>query len=250
MTFGTVEWARATGGAVTGWTRLNQLRESIVFQLRDGLRRAPKEAGFAGADEVERAPRETTLPETELVEACHALVEGLGPEALVGHVVRTYVWGTLLGLRDGLTWDREVFACAALLHDVALARRDRTFACFAHDGAEQATAFLEERGVSGARVARVADAICLHLRVEVPTSLGTEAHLVHAGAGLDVVGRRVHELSGNVRAAVLERHPRGDVVDVLVRAFREERRLHPAARVGRWMALGFSHFIRHYPLDG
>jgi hypothetical protein len=249
MTFGSVEWARASGGAVTGWTRLRQLRESIVFQLRDGLRRAPTEAGFSSAGEVERALREATLPETELVAACHALVEGLGPPALVGHVVRTYVWGTLLGLRDGLTWDRELFASAALLHDVALARRDDAFTCFAHDGAEQAKAFLEQHGVSEVSRARVADAICLHLRVEVPTSLGVEAHLVHAGAGLDVVGNRAREIPGDVRAAVLERHPRGDVVGVLVEAFRRERRLHPTSRVARWMSLGFSRFIRANPLE-
>jgi hypothetical protein len=245
MTYGTLGWARATRGHLTGVERLRQLWLLAVAQWRS--RRRPPQ-GFT-PDDLELALRETRLPETPLVAACHTLVESLGPPALVGHVVRTFVWGTLLGLRDGLTWDRELFAAAALLHDVALANRRHTFTCFAHDGAEQALAFLEAQGVEPARRDHIANAVCLHLRVEVPTSLGVEAHLVHAGAGVDVVGRRLDELGPDVRRAVLERQPRLDLVDVLARAFRDEHRRHPTARISRWVQAGFLSFIRDNPLE-
>ena len=245
MHYGSLEWARATKGHLTGFERLSQFWASAVFQLRASRRRPP---GFRD-DDVELALRETTLPDTPLVAACHSLVESLGPPALVGHVVRTYVWGTLLGLRDGLRWDHELFAAAALLHDVALARRRHDFTCFAHDGAEQSLTFLEAHGIAGARRNLIADAISLHLRVEVPTSLGVEAHLVHAGAGVDVAGTRVSNLSPPVRRAVLERHPRLDLVDVLLKVMRDETRQHPTARVSRWMQSGFASFIRNNPLE-
>jgi len=245
MHYGSLEWARATKGHLTGMERLSQLWASSVFQLRARRRRPP---GFRD-DDVELALTETTLPDTPVVAACHALVESLGPPALLGHVVRTYVWGTLLGLRDGLRWDRELFAAAALLHDVALARRRHDFTCFAHDGAEQSLGFLEAHGVDGARRATIADAVSLHLRVEVPASLGVEAHLVHAGAGVDVAGARVHQLSLPVRRAVLERHPRLDLVDVLLKVMRDERRRHPTSRISRWMQTGFASFIRNNPLE-
>lgn len=245
MHFGSLAWARATKGHLTGFERLRQLWALAIAQLK--LRRAPL-PGFR-PDDLELALRESELPDTPVVTACHALAESLGPPALVGHAVRTYVWGTLLGLRDGLTWDRETFAAAALLHDVALARRRQEFTCFAHDGAEQSLHFLETQGVERARRERIADAVCLHVRVDVPPSLGVEAHLVHAGAGVDVVGRRLHELSPELRRAVLERHPRLDLIDVLARVFREEHRQHPTARISRWVQSGFLSFIRNNPLE-
>lgn len=245
MHFGSLAWARAKKGHLTGFERLQQVWLSAVAQVR---LRGARSAGL-DAHDLELALREAELPDTPLVAACHGLVERLGPPSLVGHVVRTYVWGTVLGLRDGLTWDREAFAAAALLHDVALAKRRHEFTCFAHDGAEQTLEFLEAHGVEAARRERIADAVCLHVRVDVPAALGVEAHLVHAGAGVDVVGRRLHELSPTLRRAVLERHPRLDLVDVLTRSFREERRQHPTARISRWVQSGFLSFIRNNPLE-
>lgn len=245
MHYGSLAWARATKGHLTGFERLQQLWFLAVAQVRH---RSTPPPGL-GADDLDRALKHTTLPDTPVVSACHALVESLGPPALLGHVVRTYVWGTLLGLRDGLTWDREAFAAAALLHDVALTRRRHSFTCFAHDGAEQTLEFLAAQGVEPSRREPIADAVCLHIRVDVPRSLGVEAHLVHAGAGVDVVGRRANELSSTLRHAVLARHPRLDLVDVLSRVFREERRQHPTARISRWVQSGFLSFIRDNPLD-
>lgn len=245
MTYGSLGWARATKGHLTGFERVHQMWLVAVAQLRLRRRTAP---GFRPRD-LDLALSETALPNTPLVLACHALVESLGPPALVGHVVRTYVWGALLGLRDGLSWDRETFAAAALLHDVALAKRRHAFTCFAHDGAEQAMAFLETQGVEPARRERIADAVCLHVRVDVPASLGVEAHLVHAGAGVDVVGRRLDELSPDLRRAVLQRHPRLDLVEVLARSFADENHQHPTARISRWVQAGFRSFIRDNPLE-
>ncbi len=244
MHYGSLAWARATKGHLTGMERLHQLWVAAVFQLRSRRRPPPG----LDAKELDSALEETTLPDTPAVAASFAHVSSLGPPALVGHVVRTYVWGTLLGVRDGLRWDRELFAVASLLHDVALARRRHEFTCFAHDGAEQAFTMLE-KDLPAEKRAVVSDAICLHLRVEVPTSLGIEAHLVHAGAGLDVLGQRARELSPKVRADVLAKHPRLDLVDVLSRVLGEEATRHPTSRAGRWVKSGFLQFVRANPLE-
>jgi hypothetical protein len=245
MHYGSLEWARSTRGRLVGLERIEQLWASAVFQLRAMGRKRTR----AEDADVELALRESALPTTPVVGACLELITSLGPPALVGHAARTYVWGTVLGLRDGLSWDRELFAVAALLHDVALANRRHDFTCFAHDGAEQSLTFLENNGLDEQQRVKVADAICLHLRVEVPASLGVEAHLVHAGAGVDVMGRRLHELSRPLRRAVLSRHPRLDLVDVLEGLFVEERRRHPEARISRWVQSGLLTFIRRNRLD-
>lgn len=249
MEYGTLSWARREAGALAGATLLRQTALLVGYQVASRVRRAPRLAGFDTASEAERALAEANLPETPAVQAALALVGELGPPALLGHAIRTYAFGTLFGLRDGLRWDREVFALAALLHDLALARRNPTRRCFAHDGAEQALTLLAEHRVDEARRTQVADAICLHLRVSVPRALGVEAHLVHAGAALDVVGSRIDELDTAVLRGVLSRHPRLDLVELLVELFAEERRRHPTARVSRWMAMGFESFIRRNPLE-
>jgi hypothetical protein len=182
------------------------------------------------------------------VKAVLSTVEALGPPALVGHVLRTYAFGTVLGLQADLRWDRELFAFGALLHDVALARRRHEHTCFAHDGALQALDVLQANGVAADRAQRVADAICLHLRVSVPPELGVEAHLVNAGAGVDVIGMRLRELAPETRAAIVARHPRGDLVAVLQQVLGDEARRHPDSRIARWYELGFSQAIARNPL--
>lgn len=249
MEYGTLSWARREAGALTGMALLHQTALLVGYQVASRVRRAPRLAGFGTPGGAERALAETNLPATPAVRAALALVGELGPPALVGHAIRTYMFGTLFGLRDGLRWDREVFALASLLHDLGLARRDPDRHCFAHDGAEQALNLMAEHHLDDARRTQVADAICLHLRVTVPRALGVEAHLVHAGAALDVVGSRVGELDTAILRDVLSRHPRLDLVEVLVELFAEERRRHPTARVSCWMAMGFENFIRHNPLE-
>ncbi|MFT3708856.1 MAG: hypothetical protein QM817_14500 [Archangium sp.] len=149
---------------------------------------------------------------------------------------------------QNLRWDREEFAFGALLHDVALARRRHEHTCFAHDGALQAIDVLTTQGVDAARAQRVADAICLHLRVAVPTSLGVEAHLVNAGAAVDVIGMRLRELSPETSRAIIEKHPRGDVSALLQRVLGEEAKRHPDSRIARWHELGFARAIAQNPL--
>jgi hypothetical protein len=248
MEFGSVQWAQARGGEVRGVEVLSVAWSLVRAQVAARLRRNSV-PGLSSPRDVELAMREVELPESALVREALALVTTLGPEPLAQHALRTYAFGTLLGVRDGLAWDRECFAVAALLHDVALARRRHDFCCFAHDGADQATAFLATHAVPEPKRALVAEAICLHLRAEVPPSLGVEAHLVRAGSGLDVVGARAGELGKPLLRAVLERHPRGGLVAVLLKTFAEEQRLHSTSRISRWMKLGFGGLIQGNPLE-
>ncbi len=244
--FGSLAWATKTRGELRGLDLLVQQWQLVRARLANRSRRGDALGlpGFGSAAEVDRALREVELPASPTVTASLALVTELGPPSLTAHVLRTYAYGTLLGLRDGLRWDRELFAVSALLHDVALARRRHDHCCFAHDGADQAREFLASQSDwPEARRDQVAEAICLHLRVSVPPSLGVEAHLVNAGAAVDVTGTRARQLSDEVRRAVLRRYPRGDLAETLIRVLNEELRRHPTARVSRWMRLGFGEFI-------
>ncbi len=248
--FGDMQWAAATGGSVNGLDRLRQIGSAVRAQLTLRLRSRPKAAGLATAAEVDRLLEEVRLPETPLVGRAVELVTTLGPASLTRHVLRTWAWGVVLGLRDGLSFDRETFALAALLHDVALSRRTTGVTCFAADGASQAMALLSQWGAPDAMRAKVGDAVCLHLRTEVPRAYGIEAHLVNAGAAVDVVGARLREVPIDVRKAILERYPRGDLKAFLVDVFERERAAHPTSRIALWVSLGFLDRVERAPFDG
>lgn len=146
--FGTMSWAAASGGRVRGFARAGQILAALRVQVLRRFRGRPKDVGLATDGEVERLVRCLALPETPLVTQACALIEALGPPALANHAYRTWAWGLFLGLRDGRSFDRETFALAALLHDLALPRRSGASACFAADGAVQAQQELAARASS------------------------------------------------------------------------------------------------------
>ena len=133
------------------------------------------------------------------------------PPWLLQHSLRTFAWGRLLALRDGLAHEAPVLFASCLLHDLGLtaAAAAPPEACFAVRGARAAERLLRADGVDADATYRVASAISLHLdpRVEVDV-YGADAHLLQAGAALDVVGARARELAPALRDGVLARHPR------------------------------------------
>lgn len=238
--FGDMAWAARSGGNLRGIERLVQLWEAVRYRMES---RPPHRSVGPVAGVTARQARallaELTLPSSPLVARAAEAVTALGPAPLAGHALRTWAWGAVLGRRDGLSWDLEAHALAALLHDLGLARRTPGVPCFAVDGAQQARALLRSWGADDAQSAVVADAICLHLRVRVPAELGVVAHLVHAGAAVDVVGDRLAEIPTEIQGRVLSEHPRRGFPELLCDAFRRERREHRASRAALWVSLGF-----------
>jgi hypothetical protein len=246
MTFGDLTWARSTGGRLAGWTRVHQTGLLIGARLaasRTGRHTKPTDAALA---RLESTLADLAPPDTAIVRECRELIAEHESPALLGHTWRTYAFGRLFAALTDLTPDPEAFAVAALLHDLALGRRDHDLRCFAHDGAEQALTLIgtDRPDWPADRARLVADAICLHLRVTVPVESGVEAHLVNAGAAIDVAGSRLAELPRPVVTEVLRRHPRLDVADELCARFGDELSHHPGSRVAVWMGLGFAGVIR------
>jgi hypothetical protein len=243
--YGTMRWAATTGGRLRGMARALQIVSAIRFQLVRRFQRRPQALGLGSAAELERLGESLVLPETPLVAQACALTVELGPPALANHAMRTWAWGACIALRDGLSYDRETLALAALLHDIALARRVPERACFAADGAAQADRELERWGAATSQRRAVADAICLHLRVDVPVRLGAEAHLVHAGAGLDLLGgAALRSLPPSARGAILAKYPRRDLKRYLVERLQQDAEEHPDSRIALWVSMGFLDRIR------
>ena len=157
------------------------------------------------------------------------------------------MWGELLGRLETITYDSELLHVAALLHDIGLSEDHRppsVAGCFAVHGGEEARRILHARGADRAFADDAASAIAAHFNVRVPLAWGAEAHLLHAGAHLDVVGRRLTHLPADAVTEVLARHPRDGFADYFVDAMQREARDRPRSRAGLLWRLGMRGAIR------
>ena len=138
-------------------------------------------------------------------------------------------------------------ACA--FHDIGLAPIAATPAdhCFALRGARHAARVLRPHGDAVA-VRRVADAIARHIDLAVLPSDGVEAHLLHSGAAVDVMGRGLNRLPRPYRDAVLRHHPRLGMKSLLCQCLRREAAAAPGTRMGLYARrLGFVELIERAP---
>lgn len=237
--FGATTWAARRDGRLTVGERLRETVHGarVLIASRGGrLGRAlglPPRALTAALAEV-------PVPRTPVAAAAERALAAT-PPWVIGHSMRTYLWGALLGRRDGLAVDHELLFAAAALHDLGLVTADGP-ACFAHRGAELARAIVTAAGAPAAAAARIADAICMHLDV-VPAGL-PEARLVRAGAGLDVVGERFDDLARTTRRAVVATWPRDGFATAVDAALAGEAARHPGTRIGLLChRLGFRRLI-------
>jgi hypothetical protein len=192
-------------------------------------------------------------PDSSLAREAQDIVRELSSPALYGHCLRTWAFAELFAQRDRTTHDAELLYLACLLHDLGLTHEhdgsDPTAACFAVEGARVAQAFLRSQEVPDERARTVAEAISLHLNVTVPARLGIEAHLLSKGVSLDVVGRRLHQISPAVATSVNERWPREGFAAELTTLTTRQAKIRPRSRSALLHRLGFVGLINANPLD-
>ena len=187
-----------THGGLTSLGRLRILGLSMSMRWRS----SPPPA--------QRAAVLPALPTGTLARRALKWSADASPPWLHAHVLRTYSWGRLLGEAAGLKPDDELLFVACALHDLGLTERyaPDPGECFAFAGARQARRLLEAEGVPAPWAARVADAVVLHLEVDVALRRGVEAKLLHDGAALDVLGLGGKSVTPEAKRAVLGAYSR------------------------------------------
>lgn len=238
---GTTAWAEATDGVLDARARLRFARAAVGTELRRlpaGLPRRFSRRAVAQVLDPHAPP-----PDTDLARDVEALAAAIVPEPLLGHSLRTWLWGSLLGTRDRLDHDDELLYVASLLHDVGLTDRFRDGSpdrsgCFAVDGGRHARAVLLDRSAPTSMADEVAEAITLHMNTTMARTAGTTAHLLRAGAHLDVVGRRAADLPVEVVAAGMTRYPRSGFAACFTDLMRREAEERPHSRAGVLWRLG------------
>ncbi len=232
---GSPEWVAETKGALG-------LRDQVRFVAQAILRELARGRRGGAVLAAERTP-----PSTPVAQHVTDFARTVLPAPLLHHSMRSWVWACMLAELDRLEYDGERLYVAALLHDVALADAHRPgpdAACFAVHGATVARGVVIEGGGGAAFADDVGDAIAAHFNVAVPLSWGVEAHLLHAGTHVDVVGLRRLEIARSSVDEVYAREPRAGFADHFLAVMREEGRLRKSSRAGLLWRLGMQRSVR------
>lgn len=188
------------------------------------------------------------IPDSSAARSAGELVTSLAAPWMVNHCMRTYLWGAMLAQSQRIKFDEELLYVATALHDMGLSDSHgcstSCAACFAVEGARVAERFSDQQGWPHERRDRLSEAISLHLNIRVPLSQGHEAHLLHAGASVDIIGARVRELHVDSVRDVLQRHPRLDFNTAMASTIKKEAQNSPQSRVAFLVGLGLAGMIR------
>lgn len=174
------------------------------------------------------------IPDSSLARDITQLIRDTESEMLFQHSRRVYLWGALLGRRRGLAFDPELLYAAAMFHDVGITPHYHDSRLrFEVDGANAARDFLRARGIAEREIEKVWLAIALHTTPGIPEHMHPEIALVQAGAGLDMTGRGLDDLTAQERAVVASACPREhDFAHQVIDTFYAGLRRRPATTFG------------------
>ncbi len=249
-TIGSYKWAHVTGGTLRRNERLRLLAQAILLRLTNMSSRGLHKIGMSRAEAARIDLDSIRIPDTLAARDAFELCTEASPVFLINHCLRTYLWGALLAARDELRYDEELFYVAALLHDQGLANAGRQrddCSCFAAAGAQAAQQFAQRHQWPEPKQQVLADAICLHLNIRVTKHQGMEAHLLHAGASLDVIGSRYKQIHVQNRTHVLNLYPRAGFKAEMARLMKHNATANPASRAHFLVTLGLNRMIRAAP---
>jgi hypothetical protein len=176
------------------------------------------------------------LPDSKLARDATDYVRGLSAPLVFNHVLRTYLFGELLGRAKGLNFDSELFYLGAVLHDLGQTERFMGKQRFEVDGADAAAAFLKDRGISAELIEVVWDAVALHTSIGIVERKRPEISLVSAGAGADVVGFGVAQLPREAVAQVIAAFPRPGFKKAYQKVMAEIVARKPETAMGNFLA--------------
>jgi hypothetical protein len=249
---GTRAWA-VSGGSLRKKDRIRLVAQALLVRISLLPQRLRSQLGFgdSAANRIDLSA--IRFPDSIASRRASELAESLSTPWLFNHCLRTYVWGAMLAQSEQIKFDEELFFVASALHDLGLTEnhkcKESGCACFAVEGARAAEQFVAEIGWEKERRDRLAEAILLHLNVRVGIQYGPEAHLLHEGAALDVIGARIREIHPTSIESVLKQYPRLTFKQEMSAAMKEQARERPHSRAAFLVGLGFIGMIRSARLE-
>jgi hypothetical protein len=183
------------------------------------------------SSETAAAPLPSSVAGVKLVDSKIAriateLSRTSSPTYLFNHVVRTFLFGSLVGRARKQPFDEELLYLACILHDLGLTEQFQGDLPFEIQGAQAAKRFLDDHAYAKDRMAVVWDGIAMHA-APIGQFKRPEIALVGEGAGADVVGPDFSEIKKADVEAILRAFPRMRFKDAFVKTCADVVRKHP-----------------------
>lgn len=161
------------------------------------------------------------IPDSQLAREVTEFVRDTSTELLFNHSSRVYYFAAIRGKQLGLKYDPELLYTGAMFHDIGLIpKHSSKTERFEVDGANAASDFLRQRGISEEDANTVWTSIALHTTPGIPCHMHPVISLVTEGVEMDVLGLTYSKFSNEEREAIVSAHPRtADFKNDIIQAF-------------------------------
>jgi len=159
------------------------------------------------------------LADTSLVREAMDLARSASEPFLYSHLMRSWLFASVLSENMQSIVDPELLAVATLLHDLGLTERFGADARFEVDGANAAKSFLQERGVPKEQIRLVWDAIALHSTGTIALHKEPIIAITFEAINADAVGYALERIPRNQLQAILTEFPRMDMKKKITACF-------------------------------
>jgi hypothetical protein len=150
-----------------------------------------------------------SVPDTSLIAEAIDYAQRLSEPYLFNHSMRSWLFAVKIGQAKAMECDDEVVALGAILHDIGLTAGVQGEHRFEVNGANAASAFIRQRGLSDHRAQLVWDLVALNSTASIALHKEPEVSLGTMGIGLDYGGFGFEALIKPAEmAAILDAFPR------------------------------------------
>lgn len=161
-----------------------------------------------------------TIPDSVIARQATELLLEHGTEFIYNHSLRVFLFSSLNGQRNNLSYDPELLYVSAVFHDLGLTKHySSPDLRFEVDGANAARDFLKSHGLPKESLQLVWDTIALHTTIGIAEHKEPEVALMYSGVGLDVMGEGYELLSAEHRQEILGVFPRNDFKRKIIPTF-------------------------------
>lgn len=160
------------------------------------------------------------IPDSAISSQATELLLEHGTEFIYNHSLRVFLFASLKGQRNALSYDSELLYVSSIFHDLGLTSHysspDKRFEV---DGANAARDFLKSHGLPKESLQLVWDTIALHTTIGIAEHKEPEVALMYSGVGLDVMGEGYENLSDANREEIISAFPRNDFKKNIIPTF-------------------------------
>jgi hypothetical protein len=148
------------------------------------------------------------VPDTPIVSRAIEYAREHCEPYLFNHVMRSWLFSVAIAQAKEASYDPEVLAVAAVLHDIGLAEAFSGTLRFEVEGANAARAFARAAGMAEHRAQLIWDGVALNSTPSIGLYKESEVALCTAGIGVDWGGWGYDMLTETQAATIVETYPR------------------------------------------